>query len=304
MTRSNNKKWRLLLSGHADAYSNMALDEALLESYLELGSPPTLRIYGWDPAAISIGFAEEAALDIDECRKKSFDIVRRPTGGGALFHSKDISYSVVCSGEDIGCGKSVVESFKRICGFLLEMYKSLDIDARFACELADHPARYKKPSRDQANICMASHEKYDIVVGTRKLGGNAQKRRRGAILQHGSIPLILAQAPFSIEGPISLSEACGRAIGFEEVEKRLVESFENTFLCHCEEGAKRLTKQSFQLKRLLRSPVEKPELPRNDNINGLTAGEAELFNKLFQDKYSRKEWNIDRIEHCKKAVMA
>jgi lipoyl(octanoyl) transferase len=288
------KIWRLISSGYLDAYSNMAFDEAILESYLRLGGPPTLRIYGWDPRAFSFGCSQDPRVNfnIEECERQGVQYVRRMTGGGVLFHSGDISYSIVSSTADIGCEGSVVGSYKTICSFLTDMYKGLGLKAGFA--VAEGKAGPAARPPKGPDLCMASNEKYDILINGRKLGGNAQKRRACAILQHGSIPLkdsLAASREFLKEtsmvdslDAISLGEAVGREISYEEAEKRLVEAFERTFHCHCD-GAKI-------------GP------PPNDGVNSLTSEETGLFKDLLKNKYATRGWNVERIDDRKKAVLA
>jgi lipoyl(octanoyl) transferase len=285
ITRGNKKTWRLILSEEADPYSNMAMDEALLEGYLELGLGPVLRIYGWKPVSFSFGYFQDPLVNfnIKECELRGMKFVRRITGGGVLYHHDDISYSIIASPEDFGSAVSVVESFKRTCAFLINMYKKMGIDAGFACDRKDYEKRYIRPSLADPNLCMASHEKYDIVSGDRKLGGNAQKRRRGAVMQHGSIPLndtLSHSKPFlkfsamaADMNVTSLGQALGQHIRYDEIERLLEASFRQTF--------------GFDMTR-----------------THLTAGELEIFEDLVDNKYSTEGWNFERSERCKKAVLA
>jgi lipoate-protein ligase A len=123
-------------------------------------------------------------VDLEKCKREGIQIAQRITGGGLLFHNHEITYSLACSKEDIGEEREVFVSYRRICAFLIHFYKSLGLKVYFALE-ADDFSNKSLPHQ----LCSASHEKYDIVIGKRKIGGNAQKRRRGAIFQHGSIPL-------------------------------------------------------------------------------------------------------------------
>lgn len=280
------KKWRLILSGHSDAYSNMALDETILDSYLQCGMPPTLRIYGWKPFAVSIGYSQdpETSLNVEGCTARGIGLVRRMTGGGVLSHFHDISYSIVCSPEDIGCVQSVAESYKTICAFLLAMYKKMGLKAAFAAPAAGPIARvFRRPAPAHHDFCLASKEKYDIVIGRKKIGGNAQKRKNGAILQHGSIPLedpyefirVLLADPLSCRPDqfTSLREATGDIITYYEAESMLIGSFRETF------GA--------SLEPSILSSVERVRL-----------------NDLVNNKYSTEDWNFERSRHSAKAVLA
>lgn len=165
----------------------MALDEVLFLSYLKTGIP-FLRIYYWNKPSFSIGVSQNAneALDISQCQKDNVDVVRRMTGGGVLFHDQEITYSFGCSKNLAGEAQSVLISYKNVCRFLIEFYKNLGVNAQFALDMSNFDA-YKNPSL----ICAASFEKYDIVVSGRKIGGNAQKRSKEFIFQHGIIPFFV-----------------------------------------------------------------------------------------------------------------
>ncbi len=152
---------RLLLTGARCATENMAIDEAMMETVRTTGVP-TLRFYGWRPAAISLGYFQglHEEVDVDACRHAGVDIVRRMTGGGAVFHHKEITYSVLLPEAIVP--KGINESYAVLCGALVTAFCSLGLDAKFA------PIN-------------------DILVGDKKISGNAQTRRQGVVLQHGTI---------------------------------------------------------------------------------------------------------------------
>ena len=179
------KTFRLIRSGAGSASYNMGLDKSIFLRYLEDGIQ-VLRVYGWEVPSITYGISQHAESEIDlrQCNRDGVQIAQRITGGGVLFHHREITYSLTCSKQDIGEEKEVFVSYRKICSFLIYFYKSLGLKTRFALE-ADN---FKHKSQPHA-LCSASHEKFDIVIGARKIGGNAQKRSRQAIFQHGSIPL-------------------------------------------------------------------------------------------------------------------
>ena len=122
------KKWKFLDSGFADCHMNMAIDKAMLDNY---DGMPVLRIYGWRPAAFSIGYFQdpEEELDLELCMEKGIGAVKRITGGGVIFHKDEITYSLVCSQDDLNVPAFSKESYKKICSFLIETYKDLGLNA-------------------------------------------------------------------------------------------------------------------------------------------------------------------------------
>lgn len=250
-------KWRIIDTGPRDPFTNMAVDEALLRGYELQDSPPTLRIYGWEPAGISIGFSQDAA-EVSMGRG-AMPVVRRITGGGAIVHRDELTYSLVCSGGDLGPAVTpVVSSYKAISAFLIRFYKSLGLDAAFACDVFQGE-KLGAPS----TLCFASKEKYDIVVGGRKIGGNAQKRTRENIFQHGSIPITSGgKLP---AGSASLEELLGRRPERKGLAALLIDAFVDTFRIEAEEGR-------------------------------MTASEEALCKELRANKYCSDEWNVGRQE--------
>lgn len=281
---TQSKTWRLILSGHQDAYTNMALDETLLEGYLRYKALPTLRIYGWDPSAISLGYFQDPVINlhIDECARQQVSFVRRLTGGGVLIHDNDLSYSVICSAEDLGCGRSVTESFKKTCSFLQRAYSVFGLAARFACEEDRVHMRRSSPSEMQPDFCLASNEKYDLVINGKKLGGNAQKRKKHALLQHGSIPLqdITRQVTVLLQHAgafgntfFSLNDFVRQQVGFDELQYVLIDSFCKSFGVTLVRG-------------------------------NLTAREEKLFRQLRDTKYATREWNYAKSVRKQETLLA
>ncbi|MCD6412779.1 MAG: lipoate--protein ligase family protein [Elusimicrobia bacterium] len=221
-------KWRLIDSGFSSGVYNMAVDKALFEKY-ERGASPVFRVYGWRPSAISIGRFQNPSefIDMRKCAEKGVSVVRRITGGGAIFHDEEITYSFVC-GDDIFSGLSVKESYKKINRFLVDIYNFLKIPAGYCADLEklQHPA--------SSDFCFAGREPFDIVSDGLKIGGNAQRRSRGKIFQHGSIPLKVnlkkVSEYFVDRGKILRSPAkglcdLGARIDFEGIKRILIEKF-------------------------------------------------------------------------------
>nr|HPM42727.1 lipoate--protein ligase family protein [Candidatus Omnitrophota bacterium] len=229
--------WRIIQTGAADAFTNMAVDEAILRGYRCGFSPPTLRIYSWKSPSLTLGYSQDAgsALDVEFCRSNSVPFVRRITGGGVILHDREITYSLVCSKGDLGLTDGVECSYKAIASFLVSFYKRLGLDAMFACDYFKE-TQLGLPSA----LCFAAKEKYDILVGGKKIGGSAQKRSKDLIFQHGSIPIRLDMERAnaftrskdniaSLEGATCLEELLGSNIGVACASNILAKSFADSF---------------------------------------------------------------------------
>lgn len=192
----------------------MAIDEALLRSFDPAFSLPVLRLYCWTPPALSLGRFQKAAevLDLERCRDDGVAIVRRVTGGGVIYHADELTYSLVCAPGQIPPASSVKDSFRVLTGFLLAFYRRLGLDAAYAADAAPEGTRLG----ERTAFCFAGRESFDILANGRKIGGNAQRRLKGVIFQHGSIPLqncaatgltyMREQVPEHAEGTASLAE--------------------------------------------------------------------------------------------------
>lgn len=224
--------WRLIDTGPMEGPANMALDEALLNCFDKKSSLPILRLYGWDPPALSVGRFQQAdaALHLPLCEADGVQVVRRMTGGGIIYHAQELTYSIVCAPEQLGEVAGVKEGFRRLCGFLIGTYQRLGLEACFAADL--------NPTGERLGVrtpfCFAGKEEFDVLVNGRKIGGNAQRRLSGAILQHGSIPLVsrvqdglryLKEAAPGALDSVSLAEL-GLQPEADRLKQLLAESFE------------------------------------------------------------------------------
>ncbi|MCX5668437.1 MAG: lipoate--protein ligase family protein [Candidatus Omnitrophica bacterium] len=229
------RRFRLIRSEPSSAAYNMALDKKIFDRYMEDGIP-VFRVYGWDSASFTYGISQkpENEIDIKRCALDGVHIVKRMTGGGVLFHHNEITYSLVCAKEDIGEPDGIFVSYRRISAFLISFYRSLGLDASFALEAEDFKKR-----RAPHSLCSASREKYDIVINGKKIGGNAQKRKRRAVFQHGSIPLSVDWAfmrryarslPEDIHsGVTTLAEELGRVPDKRVLEDMLIDAAAEEF---------------------------------------------------------------------------
>ena len=218
------EQWRLLQTGFNTAFSNMAIDKAILVANSEGKVPPTVRFYGWMPRAISLGYFQSVAeeIDVKACKQLGVDYVRRITGGGAVFHDKELTYSIVIPESHPAVPKNILKSYGRICNALLHGLQHLGIQGTYA------PIN-------------------DILVDGKKISGNAQTRKINTVLQHGTILLdvdvdtmfFLLKVPNEkIKDKLikdvkqrvtSIEHLVGKRIHFEEVAEALKKGFEEEF---------------------------------------------------------------------------
>lgn len=160
--------------------NNMQKDSDLLEFAIKNQIPePTFRLYGWSPACVSLGRNQsEDFLDLDLLKSKKIDVVRRLTGGRALLHDNELTYSYICPVTSLKNGESVVASYKEISQILIDGFKKLSIDLEFP--------ENKRP-HTKFDYCMLISTGADLCYKGKKFIGSAQFRKDGYILQHGSI---------------------------------------------------------------------------------------------------------------------
>lgn len=260
---------RLLTTGFQSAAMNMAIDEVILRDIAErlqldeLKQDPTrvkelatLRLYGWKPAAISIGYFQRLSeeVDTDACKREGVEVVRRMTGGGAVFHEHEITYSIHIPEKSGLVPTGILESYRAISEGILRGIELLGLTGEFV------PLN-------------------DIVIGPKKISGNAQTRKMGVIVQHGTILLkvdvekmfeLLKVPSEKMKGKLiadikervtSLSAALGRELSFKEAEEVFTKGFQSAFKTeHLDKGE-------------------------------LSASEGERAATLAKEKYGNPIWN-------------
>jgi len=175
--------WRLVRSAPADGPTIMAVDEAILRAVAAELAPPTLRFYSWKPPPLSLGRAQLAAdADRQAITAAGVGLVRGPTGGKAILHVDELTYSVVAPQTEPRVTGAVVESYRRLSAGLLRGLAYLGV----ADSAADRRAKEPAPS---GPVCFEVPSDYEITSSGRKLVGSAQMRSDGVVLQHGSVPL-------------------------------------------------------------------------------------------------------------------
>lgn len=176
------RQCRLIYDSPTIGRYNMATDEAILNAVSAGESPPTLRLYGWEPLCLSLGYGQRSReADIDQLAANGWDIVRRPTGGKAILHGDELTYSLALPTDHPLAAGDVVTSYLTISRALAAGLELLGVhpqaDPMSATATTAGPVCFEVPSH------------YEITVGGRKLIGSAQVRRKGGILQHGTLPL-------------------------------------------------------------------------------------------------------------------
>ena len=260
--------WRCIESSPANGALNMSVDEALFSSFDPINSLPVFRVYSWAPPALSIGRFQNSSkeIDLERCELDNLMLVRRITGGGALYHADELTYSIVCSAEQIPNASSVKDSFRILTGFLLDFYCGLGLNASYAVDSVSGTVQLGC----RTSFCYAGKESFDILVDGRKIGGNAQRRRKSIVFQHGSIPItdctmiglryMTDCSPRYASDSATLS-GCGVDNDLDALKRALVESFGRRM--NADMHASRLT----------------PE-------------EDLLSKKLLVEKYSGEHWNL------------
>lgn len=159
---------------------NMQIDSDLLEFAIKNKlKEPIFRLYGWEPACVSLGRNQkDDFLDYELLKSKNIDVVRRLTGGRALLHDNEITYSFICPESFLQNGSHIVSSYKEISQILIDKFKKLGIDLDFGAS---------KPIKTGFDYCMLISTGADLCYKEKKLIGSAQCRSHGYILQHGSI---------------------------------------------------------------------------------------------------------------------
>ena len=281
-------KWRLIKDSYHTGFMNMAIDEAIMIAHREGLVPPTIRFYQWSPPAVSLGYFQDLKkeIDVDACKNLGIDIVRRPTGGKAVLHDKELTYSFIIKENHPLVNDSILETYKKISGGMIRGLFYLGIKAELV------PLREKLKSSSSGNeiksiishsdiksICFSVPSQYEVQVEGKKIVGSAQVRKREIVLQHGSLLIELEKDKlFSVFNfpsaqirerhktrfkATSLEELLKRKINFSELSEILSGGFEEEFGVRLVEGK-------------------------------LTEQEEKISKELLENKYSTYEWNYER----------
>jgi lipoyl(octanoyl) transferase len=219
-------KWRLLNTGRRPGAFNMALDLALAGSVRNKTSGPVLRFYDWEQPTISLGYNQDAGqLDLEACRRAGVRVVRRPTGGRAVFHFNEFTYSVIALQDDPLLGGPVLDTYRTIAQALVLGLHRMGIESEL------QRSQSAGASVKDSPLCFAAAGRYEITASGKKILGSAQRRVEGVILQQGSLLLAQAQdlAPFyhrAGESNATTAEGLlGRKIGFDQAAGFMEQGF-------------------------------------------------------------------------------
>jgi len=175
------KEWRLIEFGCLDAYSNMAIDEAIFTMREKREVSPTLRFYGWRPAAVSIGYFQRIEdPSLQEYKRQKLTIVRRFTGGGAILHKNEITYSLACPTNEFIAFSNIEKTQQLVHQAIILALQSLSINAQLKRKQSKKPDPY---------FCFVNPSKDDVIEEGQKIVGSAQRRRNRTFFQHGSIKI-------------------------------------------------------------------------------------------------------------------
>ena len=265
------KTWRFINSGPGSASHNMALDEAIAISVRKGDSLPTLRVYTWDKPSVSIGcFQKIRDVNIKYCQNAGIPIVRRPTGGRAILHNEELTYSFSVKTDNELFSKGIFDSYKKISAALLLALSKIGLSPE---SKLIRGTRQPSPvtRRSKSPLCFQSISYGEITIRNRKIIGSAQKRWIDGLLQQGSIPYSveesMIQKVFRLQSSQDIKETIAglkdmiSGLSDKEFKEVIRISFEET----------------FNIKFI-------PALPSQE--------EESLALKLELDKYQASEWNL------------
>ncbi len=232
-----NERWRLILDPPLSGRENMDRDMALMKEVLTGESLPLLRLYRWSKPTISLGRFQEIdqVVDLEACRKIGVDLVHRPTGGRAVLHDRELTYSIIVPEKHTFVSGSVLQAYRSISSGIINAFRQLKIDSEMT------PVEESKPGPGRGS-CFDRPSAFEIRVEGRKVVGSAQLRRDGVLLQHGailfSLPLDLYRAvlmpdnrlqdsitPDLLEEKAAGLHDLGYNVSYTQVERALVRAF-------------------------------------------------------------------------------
>jgi len=269
---NSGKNWRIIPFRKFNAFENMAIDEAIFRGCQQGTSHPTLRLYGWQPPAVSLGYFQnlESEINISFCRTHKIDIVRRPTGGKAVFHEKDLTYSLTARESDPPFSTGILGTYLIISRCILDALSGVGV-------VAEVEEEGRSPRGNELlSQCFSSSSRYELLVNKRKICGSAQVRTNGAFLQHGS--LLLDFDPSKALSVVSKTKVSPEQTSSLEDS---VTSLKDHVSPPVDPG---------HLSQLMAKSFE-DILQVKFTTGWLTKEEETLKNRLLKDKYKTDRWN-------------
>ena len=269
------KAWRLLPFRKFNAFENMAIDEAIFRENLRREIPPTLRFYGWLSPTVSIGYFQDIFKEVDvrSCRRYGIDTVRRPTGGKAVLHERELTYAVVVRGNYPFFPPDILGTYRVIGSCIAEGLSRLGIKA----EIADEGRHFQEGLLK--TFCFSSPSRYELLVEGRKICGSAQVRSHGVFLQHGSI--LIDFDPF---------KACAVTLPHPHEGEKQIEQLQRAVTSIHDHVSPPM--DIATLCNVLREGFEKV-LGIQFVEQDLTPPEKEIRARLLRNKYSTDRWNME-----------
>jgi len=262
--------WRLILSEPSSGAMNMAIDSAILAGVEEGLSPPTLRLYSWNPPCLSLGYNQPYSdVDIDQLTSRHWDVIRRPTGGRAILHTDELTYAVIGPYSDPRLSGSLMNSYRNISHALF------DALSRLCLPVEVHAG--KDPQAHHQPVCFENPSDFEITANGKKIIGSAQARKKNCLLQHGSLPLsgdltritqVLSYpsqkarqqaGEIIVQKAITVGEALGEVISWIKASQAFKAAFSQALNIKLEEGE-------------------------------LTPKEMDKAGQLLSDKYGHPDW--------------
>lgn len=276
MTQPTPSRWRVIRTAPAPGAWNMALDEAILEAATRGDVPPTLRLYAWNPPCLSLGYAQPIRdVDMERLEANGWDLVRRPTGGRAILHTDELTYSISGPEEDPVLEGDILSSYRRLSSAILAALEKIGLGVQAK------PREHGKPNKQPVPVCFEVPSNYEITADGKKLVGSAQARRKGGVLQHGTLPLhgdltrIVQALAFPDEETrqnaaerllaraTTVEDGIGEVISWEDAAEAFTNAFASTL-------------------NLRFIPAE------------LTPAELARAEELLDEKYANPEWTMNR----------
>lgn len=267
------KPWRLLPLEALDGCENMAVDEAVFREAILAGGPPTLRLYTWRHPVVTIGYGQDVDRDVNRlfCRAQNIDIVRRPTGGKAVYHDTDLTYALVAHQSWAPFTADVVTTYRVIADCLIGGLEKIGIRAHLA---ERHHSSHKESLR---SCCFAVPFRNELLVHEAKICGSAQLRAQGCFLQHGSI--LIDFDPSMTMQVLSTSSADERE-WIDYLDRAVTSVRQQVGAFEGAEALARCIRESFEERMGVRLQEGK-----------LTPAEGALKQTLLEGKYRAERWN-------------